>query len=128
MVALATPNSDLRMPDDLTHLGRKAYRVILDFLTERGLLKTNGCETFYSPIEWRRQGESYGSTSHLVIVYDGSPLKRVFSMDACYEYGCATGKLGPEVYALYEAMQERLREAGFFFEECTRWFGAVYSI
>jgi hypothetical protein len=54
----------------------------------------------------------------------------VFNLDAAYELDCAhyrkTGK-SREPYALYEGMQEKLREAGLYFEECTRWYCAVYS-
>ena len=37
-----------------------------------------------------------------------------------------TGKTH-EPYGLYEGMQAKLREAGLYFEECTRWYSAVYS-
>lgn len=43
----------------------------------------------------------------------------MFSMDAAYDRG---------TYALYEGLQEKLHEAGLYFEECTNWYSAVYRV
>ena len=79
-----------------------------------------------------RSGRSvYGAKSHLVVVYDGGTIRPVFSMDAAYDLDCAvyreTGKKR-EPYALYEGMQAKLREAGLYFEECTGYYSAIYSL
>jgi hypothetical protein len=117
-----TQNPDLAMPADLDDKGQKAHQIIVEYLTTNKLATTE-LRAFYSPSAWRDRGEEYGCDSHLVIMYDGATsLKRVFSMDACYESGRAEG------YKHYEAMQEKLAEAGLFFEECTRWYCAIYTI
>jgi hypothetical protein len=81
-------------------------------------------------MEWKAREEKYGTESHLIVVYDGGALRPVFSMDAAYDLDCGhyqqTGKKR-EPYALYEGMQEKLREAGLYFEECTGFYAAVYS-
>ena len=121
---------DLDMPDGLDDAGRRAHEIITAYLSAHGRTATGGGKAFYSPTEWAAREEKYGTESHLVVVYDGGALRPVFSMDAAYELDCAhyqkTGD-GREPYALYEGMQEKLREAGLYFEECTRWYAAVYS-
>jgi hypothetical protein len=123
--------ADLAMPADLNTAGRRAYEIIVAYLKEHGRTDTGGCKAFYSPIEWSARKEEYGTKSHLVIVYDGGAMRPVFSMDAAYDLDCGnyqqTGK-SREPYAFYEGMQEKLREAGLYFEECTRWYSAVYSV
>lgn len=122
--------ADLDLPDGLTDQGRRAHEIIVEYLRACGRTETGGCKAFYSPTEWVARGERYGKKSHLVVVYDGSDLRPVFSMDAAYDLDCAvyreTGTTR-EPYSLYEGMQEKLREAGLYFEECTGWFSAIYS-
>ena len=68
-------------------------------------------------------------------MYDGSSVRRVFNMDACYDNHADCAALATEhgvpykadPYALYEGMQEALRKAGLYFEEATGWYAAVYS-
>ncbi len=122
----------INTPDDLNEDGTKALEVIKKFLTERGVDdEGNDSKVFWSPSEWKAKGEEYGTRSVLVIMYDGSYVRNVFSMDACYEIGCMirqeTGK-SVNAYEPYEALQAALNEAGFFFEECTGWYAAVYKV
>ena len=123
--------ADLDMPKDLDAAGRRAYEIIMAYLQEHGRTNTGGCQAFYSPAAWVAREEQYGTKSHLVVVYDGGAMRPVFSMDAAYDLDCGnyrqTGK-ARDPYQLYEGMQKKLREAGLYFEECTRWFSAVYSI
>jgi hypothetical protein len=123
--------TDLDMPADLGDPGRRAHEVIVAYLKEHGLTETNGCKAFYTPAEWSAQGQEYGARSHLVIAYDRGSLRPVFSMDAAYDLDCdhyqRTGK-SREPYALYEGLRVKLREAGLYFEECTRWYSAIYSV
>jgi hypothetical protein len=115
-------NPDLTMPAGLDDKGQKAYQIIVEYL-QANKLTTTELRAFYAPTEWRERGEEYGGESHLVVMYDGATsLKRVFSMDACYASGRAEG------YKHYEAMQDKLAEAGLFFEECTQWYSAIYAI
>lgn len=128
---MASKSDDLGMPRDLGSAGRRAYEIIVEYLKARGLDDNGGCKAFYSPAEWRKREEAYGTESHLVVVYDGGAIRPVFSMDAAYDLDCAvyqeTGEKR-EPYQLYEGMQAKLREAGLYFEECTRWYSAVYSV
>ncbi len=117
-VAASPTNPDLAMPDGLSTAGQQAYAVITAFLAARGIVATGGCTTFYAPSAWQARGEQYGCRSELVVVYDGSAVRRVMSMDACYD-ACS--------YEPYEALQNALTAAGFFFEECTNWYSAIYK-
>lgn len=121
--------TDLDMPEGLGEAGQRAHAIIVAYLTEHGRTETADCKTFHVPSEWAQKHE-YGARSRLVVAYHSGSLGPVFSLDAAYELDCAhyrkTGK-SREPYALYEGMQEKLREAGLYFEECTRWYCAVYS-
>jgi len=122
----------INTPDNLNEDGAKALEVIRKFLTERGVDdERNDSKVFWSPAEWKAKGEMYGTESVLIVMYDGSYVRNVFSMDACYEIGCMvrqeTGK-SINAYEPYEALQDALREEGFFFEECTGWYAAVYKV
>jgi hypothetical protein len=122
--------ADLAMPEGLDDAGRRAYGIITAYLKQHGRIDTGGCKAFYSPAEWKAREEKYGTESHLVVVYDGGAMRPVFSMDAAYDLDCdryqQTGEKR-KPYALYEGMQDKLREAGLYFEESTGWYAAVYS-
>jgi hypothetical protein len=130
MLSTLDQTADLAMPMGLGDAGRRAYAIIVKYLKHHELTDTGGCKAFYSPAEWRDREEKYGTESHLVIVYDGGGIRPVFSMDAAYDLDCAIyqeTRVSRTPYALYEGMQAKLREAGFYFEECTCWHSAVYS-
>jgi hypothetical protein len=123
--------SDLHMPEGLNIAGQRAYAIIVAYLKQHNRTNTGGCRAFYAPIEWKARGEIYGTASHLVVVYDGGDMRPVFSMDAAYGLDCELfqkTRVRREPYALYEGMQKKLCAAGLYFEECTRWCSAVYSI
>ena len=123
--------ADLDMPKDLGEPGRRAYEIIVAYLKEHDFSDNGGCKAFYSPAEWSAREESYGTTSHLVVTYDVGAIRPVFSMDAAYDLDCAvyqkTGKKR-KPYSLYEGVQDKLREAGLYFEECTGCYSAIYSV
>ena len=131
MTAAIDKSHDLDMPDGLAEPGRRAYEVIVAYLKERGFSDNGTCQAFYAPAEWAAREEAYGAKSHLVVVYDGGAIRPVFSMDAAYDLDCAvyqeTGKKR-KPYSLYEGMQDKLREAGLYFEECTGYYSAIYSL
>ena len=108
------PNNgkDLDIPKGLTRKGRKAAAIIKKFMAKNHL-ETGGCRTFYTPQEWRDRGESYGTRSLLVFVYDGGDL-----------YGIANMHCG---YKLHEELVEKLGEIGVYFECCTGWYSAIYE-
>lgn len=74
---------------------------------------TGGCQTFYSPGEWRQRGEEYGLRSKLIICHDGGDVATFFN----YNYEC---------HSRMEAMINLLAEVGYFAEPCTNWYTAVY--
>ena len=115
---------DLDMPPGLNDAGQRAYKLIVEYLKRHNLTNTGGCKAFYSPTEWKDREEVYGSDAHLVVVYDGGDMRPVFNIGVAYYDDCATRK----PYSLYEGMQAALREAGLYFDECTSWYSAVYSV
>ena len=106
---------NLEQPADLSEKGIKAHRVLVQYLKLQGLTDTGGCTAFRSPKEWAERGETYGKDSHLIVVYDGGDHRAAFTLDGTQ-------------YATVEAMQQQLATVGCFFEECTGWYGAVYSL
>lgn len=74
---------------------------------------TGGCTPFYTSEAWAARGEDYGTKSKLVVVYDGGELRPFFSLD--------------EGYTLYEKMRKALDEAGYWVEQCTGWYSAIYK-
>lgn len=105
---------EFKVPDNLAETGTSAYSAIMDVLNKYEA-ESGGCKTFYSPAEWANRGEDYGKNSHLVVVYDGGDVGHFFNMNH-------------ECYNLYEEMQDALKKIGLYFEECTGWYAAVYSI
>lgn len=115
-------NEDFARPDNLSTEGNKAYDIVKQYLIDNKLTFTGGCKLFYSPQEWNERGESHGLTSVLVVVYDGAAAGRALSFDKAYE----SARPGFDCYALLENLQDKLRENGLFFEQCTTWYSAIY--
>lgn len=86
-------------------------------------------KTFHDPSDWN--GE-HGKNSELVVsYYDNSDFRYYLSMDGCYEISCMMRDAGCEVknvYATHEKMQEELNKIGYFAEECTMYYLAVYKV
>jgi len=108
-----TRESYVTIPEGLTPEARTAAELIVEFLTENEITYTGGCQTFFTPQEWRERGEDYGTDAVLIVAYDGSSVGRAFSLDR-YDY------------ATVEAMSERLAQAGYLAQECTVWYSAIY--
>lgn len=131
----------LDKPECLSPAGARAYDAVIAHLNKNGRIKdisTGGCKAFYSPEEWQDRKELYGTKSVLVVVYDGGDLRRFFNMDAAYDSSLDYKDFlkgedrdlpkGFNMYGSVENMQESLRIAGFFAEECTGWYAAIYEI
>lgn len=105
--------------NDVFHLKGEARLVAEHVLKAMTLLNdgaqpyTGGCRTFYSPAEWRQRGEEYGLKSALIICHDGGDVATFFNPN----YGC---------YKRMEALQEALSHAGYWAEQCTNWYTAIY--
>lgn len=107
-------NSDFQMPEGLSERGQAVWKAIVTLLmSEDPRMSTGGCKAFRSPAEHAARGESYGTESELVIVYDGGDHRPYFTMDS-------------ECYDLVERMQEVVGTLGCHVEECTTWYAAVY--
>ena len=76
---------------------------------------TSGCRAFYTPEEWKERGERYGQGSVLVVVHDGGDLARFFDYNRMN-------------YAAIDALGDALAEAGYFAEQCTSWYSAIYPL
>lgn len=103
------------IPDELSADGRKAAEIIRGFFAEKGLGYHGGGGRFYSPARWAARGEEYGTTSLLIITYDGGDHAPVFNFD----YGQA---------GLHDELQKLLEQLGMFVEACTCWYSSVYYI
>lgn len=68
---------------------------------------------FYTPAQWRERGEEYGRTAVAIVVHDGGPFARHFSYDHCD-------------YTALEAMRKVLEAQGYWAEQCTSWYTAIY--
>lgn len=112
---LAKGSSNAR-PKGLSEEGQRAHKAIMTLLMREGANNTYGCHTFYSPTEWVERGEEYGLQSLLLVVYDGSEAAPYFSLDSDYPH-----------YTRHTKMSEALEAAGFFAEECTTWYSAIYK-
>lgn len=77
--------------------------------------KTGGCRPFYSVEEWEDRGEQYGTSSELIVVHDGGDHARYFNMDYMD-------------YKSVEEMNEALFEIGYYAEQCTSWYSAIYKV
>lgn len=74
-----------------------------------------GCRTFYSQDQWLARNEQYGNKAVLVIVHDGGDFAPFFNWDYCD-------------YEAVEAMRVGLEKIGYYVEQCTSWYSAVYAI
>lgn len=80
------------------------------YLEEQELV---GDAFFCSPTVWKARGEEYGTTSDLVLVYDGSYL-----YDILNTYGGGI---------FYESIWNICQKHDYFFEPCTSWYCAFYK-
>jgi hypothetical protein len=104
---------DLDRPCNLSELGKKAWKIIYEYLSQHGLTYTGGCRAFYSPGEWVERGEAYGKNSLLIVVYDGGDVREPFDSNGDDKH--------------QEAMRSRLKEIGVYSEPCTCWYSAIYA-
>jgi len=104
------------IPESLSEKGRRAAEIISGFCSQHRL--TSSQRVFIDPEEW---SGDYGQGSLLIVMHEGSDANRALSMDGAYEQNGGD-------YSLYESLVERLREAGVFIEQCTRYHSAIYEV
>ncbi len=104
-------NKDLARPECLTDAGIRAWECIVRFLQKKRMLYTGGCPAFKNPATW---AEEFGRESILVVVHDGGCLAPIFNWDYDQE-------------KLVEEMRQWLGKHGFWAEQCTSWYSAIYA-
>ena len=101
---------------DATHLAGdclKVAEIVREVLGPKA--DDGGCKPFYSPEEWVAKGERFGTKSVLVLVHDGGDLAPYCNYD----------------YMEYEKvgrLSDALEKSGFYVENCTSWYSAVYKV
>jgi hypothetical protein len=103
--------------DHLNGKARGLANAIVRWLTARNGQAPygGGCRAFYSAKEWRERGEDYGTTGVLVLVHDGGDLAPYCSWDYCQ-------------YAAMDDFRSFLEGRGYYVEQCTSWYSAIYPI
>lgn len=92
---------------------RKVAEALVEYWREKDRLYAGGCKVFYSPEAWAERGEDYGTQAVLVLVHDGGDHAPTLNLDYCD-------------YKAYDDLQRALRGMGYFVEQCTGWYSAVY--
>jgi hypothetical protein len=100
------------VPEGLDEEGELAARIIGGFAVRHGLASGS---KFYSPAQWRRRNEEYGTDSKLIVCYDGGDLRSAMSLDV-------------EEHDLVDALRDELEKHGLYSQECTTWYAAVHPI
>ena len=106
-------NTDLKAPETTNKHTLKAWKTIVQFLTEREMDYTGGCKAFYTGEEASKYHGFDTSSAALVVHYDGGSLRYVFNRDW-------------ETVSLVDKMDQALEEAGFYREELSCWSSAIY--
>lgn len=88
----------------------KIAKIIISVLGPKA--NDNGNNSFVPPSEW---SEKFGRGSSLVLVHDGGDLAPYVN----YDYG---------QYALCQELDSALEVAGYYVEQCTCWYAAVYPV
>ncbi len=99
------------LPGELLPLARKVWDAAKQVLGEDP--HTGGCQTFYSPEQWKARGEQYGVESKLILVHDGGDFAPLLNLD----YG---------EYTRFDAFAKLLGD-DLLIEQCTCWYSAVYN-
>lgn len=111
-------DANLEIPDGLSPEGRKAAELLLELAGEVAAEFDRpihvGCRTFYTPAEWVRRGETYGSAAELIVVHDGGDFAPLLNLDYC-------------CYDLHNRQTRRLEPHGVYASQCTGWYTAVYK-
>jgi len=105
-------SDDWYLPKSLSTDGIVAGTIIRGFCHEQGLKYTGGCTIFKDPLYC---GESMGQDSLLIVCHDGAACKP-----------CVSLRDMPGDLELYESLSQLLELAGFYMQECTNWYTAVY--
>jgi hypothetical protein len=103
---------DLEIPEGLTEDQTNLCKSIVKWLKDKELTKTGGCKAFHNPVTW---DEKFGNKSELIICHDGGDLAHVCNMDYSN-------------YDLIDEFQDFLNQLGYYAEQCTTWYSAIYKL
>ena len=106
---------DLILPVDQPARGIAAKVLKAAFRVMGRVPYTGGCYTFYTIEQWAKRKEKYGLDSELIIVHDGGEFSNLCSYDRCD-------------YKLIDAFSKELEKIGYWVEQCTCWYSALYKI
>lgn len=98
-------NKDLQLAEDDT---LEAYTLIRTWISRRRI-QTRSCRTFYTPYEWELRKEGVLDGALLILVYDGSDVKRMVYGD------------------LAEAFKAFLDKHGYYMEPGHSWSSGIYK-
>ena len=76
---------------------------------------TGGCNTYYTVDKWKERKEEFGLNSELIICHDGGDFASLCNWSYC-DYGAM------------DRFQDELKKYGYYVEQCTCWYSAVYKI
>jgi hypothetical protein len=107
-------NQSWPIPAGLCAAGQTAAGVVAGFLADERIQYHGGGGKFYSPAEWRERGEEYGLGSLLLVTHDGGDHAGAFNSD--YEQD-----------ELHQRLHDRLSAHGFYAQQCTSWYSAIYQ-
>jgi len=103
---------DLALPEGK---GKKPAQTILSYLKRRKRTNTGGCRAFYTTTEWAARLECYGLNAELIVVHDGGGLAPFFNWDYAQPQDV-------------EGMRKALAKKGYYAEQCTSWYTAIYRL
>ena len=86
----------------------KVHKIVMRFI-KKHKLRPFGCKSFYTPLEWKYRKEEFNQDSLLIIVYDGSELKRLYS-------------------DLFIKFNSYLSEYGYIYKIGLHWYGGIYKV
>lgn len=108
--------NDFDIPEGLSDDVRQAAETIVKTIRETCPdASGGGCRLFYTVDEWKARQEEYGTTGELILCHDGGAAAPFLNWD----YMC---------YQLRDKLMDRLRPLGFYVEQCTSWYSAMYRI
>lgn len=113
-------DKDFRIGRHLVGRTLAAAMTVLEFLREErsgseSEITGGGCQAFYRPEEWQDRGEAYGLKSVLILCHDGGDLGPYCD----FAQSCGGSA---------ERFSEWMAKDGFYVEQCTGWYSAVYNL
>lgn len=106
---------DFNIPTELSADVKEAAQTIINTIQDTFGKDASGggCRLFYTVDEWKDRGEEYGTTAALILVHDGGDAAPFLNLNYM-------------VYDLHEKLRASVSKQGFYIEQCTSWYSAMY--